>query len=172
MQINSLLFPLGYISFIKSPLYSRLKIPTQTKGTRSFLPPMSTPPRAVKMSKTINKNDKNFKFQNPLRCMYLTQPNFREFLKIRILIFLQKRLFRIKTAITFAYELGKLCNIWKNYLLEKLQPISTVVGRLHKILLLKISKGNMKAGRFQILPKKTENFFWIFWISFVVYSTF
>jgi hypothetical protein len=38
---------------------------------------------------------------------------FREKLKTWILIFLQKKLFRIKTAITFAYGLKKMCNIWK-----------------------------------------------------------
>jgi hypothetical protein len=42
----------------------------------------------------------------------------------------------------------------KNYLREKLHPILTAAGRLHKFLLLKISKGNMKAGRFYILSKK------------------
>jgi hypothetical protein len=31
---------------------------------------------------------------------------------------------------------------------KKLHPISTAVGHLHKFLLLKIHKGNMKAGRF------------------------
>jgi hypothetical protein len=53
----------------------------------------------------INKNDKNFKFQNPLTCMYLTQLTFMENLKNDI--FCKKRLFRIKTALTFAYVLEK-----------------------------------------------------------------
>jgi hypothetical protein len=36
----------------------------------------------------------------------------------------------------------------KNYLSKKSHPISRAIDRLHKILLLKIPKGNMKAGRF------------------------
>jgi hypothetical protein len=36
----------------------------------------------------------------------------------------------------------------KNYLHKILHPISTAAGRLHNLLLLKIPKGNMKAGRF------------------------
>jgi hypothetical protein len=36
----------------------------------------------------------------------------------------------------------------KMYLWKKLHPISIAIGRLHKILLLKIPNGNMKAGRF------------------------
>jgi hypothetical protein len=40
------------------------------------------------------------------------------------------------------------------YLRKKLHPISTAIGRLHKFLLLKIPKGNMKAGRFKILSEK------------------
>jgi hypothetical protein len=55
---------------------------------------------------------------------------------------------QIKTPITFVYELEKNCVIYENYLLKKLHPISTAYGRLHKILLLKIPKGNMEAGRF------------------------
>jgi hypothetical protein len=42
----------------------------------------------------------------------------------------------------------------KMYLRKKLHPISTVVGRLRKFLLLKIPKRNMKAGRFKILSEK------------------
>jgi hypothetical protein len=62
-----------------------------------------------KKNKKINKNDKNFKFQNPLICMYLTQPTYRKILKFDIFL---KKLFRIKTDITFAYEL-------KNVIYEK-----------------------------------------------------
>jgi hypothetical protein len=40
------------------------------------------------------------------------------------------------------------------YLWKKLHPISTAVGRLHKFLLLKIPKGNMKAGRFLDFVRK------------------
>jgi hypothetical protein len=40
------------------------------------------------------------------------------------------------------------------YLRKKLHPISTAKGRLHKFLLLKIPKGNTKAGRFKILSEK------------------
>jgi hypothetical protein len=61
--------------------------------------------------------------------------------------FCKKRLFQIKTAITFAYGLEKSI-IYENYLHKILHPISTAVGHLHKFLLLKIPKGNMKAGRF------------------------
>jgi hypothetical protein len=45
------------------------------------------PPRAEKMSKKINKNDKIFEFQNPLTCMYLMQPYIGETLKLCILTF-------------------------------------------------------------------------------------
>jgi hypothetical protein len=76
--------------------------------------------------------------------MYLTQPTFRDKLKIWILIFCKKRLFQIKTAITFVYGLKKVYYM-KNYLRKKLHPISTVIGRLHKFLLLKIPKAKMKA---------------------------
>jgi hypothetical protein len=38
-------------------------------------------PRVEKMSKKINKNDKNFTLKNPLTCKYLRQPTFREKLK-------------------------------------------------------------------------------------------
>jgi hypothetical protein len=37
---------------------------------------------------------------------------------------------------------------------KKLHLISTAGGRLHNFLLLKIPKGNMKAGRFYILSEK------------------
>jgi hypothetical protein len=36
----------------------------------------------------------------------------------------------------------------KNYINKILHPISMAVGRLHNFLLLKIPKGNTKAGRF------------------------
>jgi hypothetical protein len=49
--------------------------------------------------------------------------------------------------IAFAYRLEKSV-IYKNYLRKKLHPISMAIGHLHKILLLKIPKGNMKARRF------------------------
>jgi hypothetical protein len=38
-------------------------------------------PTQKKYLKIINENDKNFKFQNPLTRMYLTQPTFMENLK-------------------------------------------------------------------------------------------
>jgi hypothetical protein len=41
------------------------------------------PPPRRKNVKKVNKNAKNFKFQNPLTCMYLTQPIFRENLNIQ-----------------------------------------------------------------------------------------
>jgi hypothetical protein len=43
--------------------------------------------------------------------MYLTQLTFRENLNFDI--FCKKMLFQTKTAITFTYELEKMCNIWK-----------------------------------------------------------
>jgi hypothetical protein len=65
---------------------------TGTKGPAPIFSPMPTPlPHAEKTSKKINKNDKNFRFQNPLTCMYLTQPIFIENLKILILIFFAKK---------------------------------------------------------------------------------
>jgi hypothetical protein len=52
--------------------------------------------------------------------MYLTQPTFRENLRFLILIFFaKKRLFQIKTAITFAYELGKNCVIYEKLSTQK-----------------------------------------------------
>jgi hypothetical protein len=51
-------------------------------------------------------------------------------------------------ALTFAYGLDKECVIYENVSMEKLHPISMAIDRLHKFLLLKISKGNTKAGRF------------------------
>jgi hypothetical protein len=62
----------------------------------------------------------------------------------------------------------------KMYLWKKLHPISTTIGRLHKFLLLKIPKGNMKAGRFNILSEKMRknNFLKDFLISFIISSTF
>jgi hypothetical protein len=56
----------------------------------------------------------------------------------------KKRLFRIKTALTFAYGLKNVQYI-KNYLHKILHPISTAIGRLHKFFLLQIPKENMKA---------------------------
>jgi hypothetical protein len=83
------------------------------EGWHLFFPLMPTPPRR-KTSKKINENDKNFKFQNPLIRMYLTQPTFMKNLKFRILIFFAKKsMFQIKTAITFTYGLEKTYNIWK-----------------------------------------------------------
>jgi hypothetical protein len=61
-------------------------------------------------------------------------------------IFCKKRLFQIKTAITFPME-SKKCIIYEKLSTQKVHPISTAIGRLHKFLLLKIPKGNMKAGR-------------------------
>jgi hypothetical protein len=62
-------------------------------------------------------------------------------------IFCKKRLFQIKTAITFAYGLEKNI-IYEKLSTQKVHPILTTIGRLHKFLLLKIPKENMKAGRF------------------------
>jgi hypothetical protein len=70
-----------------------------------------------------------------------------------LIFFAKKRLFQIKTALTFASD-SKKSVIYENVSTKKLHPISTAVGCLHKFLLLKIPKGNMKAGKFKILSEK------------------
>jgi hypothetical protein len=53
---------------------------------------MLQPPRSV-LAVTLTKSHPFFalNFQNPLTCMYLTQPTFMENLKISILIFFEKK---------------------------------------------------------------------------------
>jgi hypothetical protein len=73
---------------------------------------------------------------------------YGKFVILNFDIFYKKRLFQIKTAIAFTYGLEKKCIIYEKLSMQKVQPISTAIGRFHKFLLLKIPKENMKAGRF------------------------
>jgi hypothetical protein len=96
------------------------------------------------MSKKINENDKNFKFQNPLTCMYLTQPIFRENLNFDT--FCKKRLFQIKTTITFAYRLKK------SVIYEKLST-----KKVAQFLASQNSKGKYESRKILGFVKKLEN---------------
>jgi hypothetical protein len=73
---------------------------------------------------------------------------YRKFENLNFDIFCKKRLFQTKTALTFAYGFEKKHVIYEN--------VSTKKVTLHKFLLLKIPKGNMKAGKFYILLEKLE----------------
>jgi hypothetical protein len=63
-------------------------------------------------------------------------------------IFCKKRMLEIKTALTFAYELGKKRIIYQKLSTQNFTSDFNTYGRLHNFLFLKIPKGNMKAGRF------------------------
>jgi hypothetical protein len=63
-------------------------------------------------------------------------------------IFCKKRLFQIKTALTFAYGLEKKRIIYEKLSTQNFTSDFNAYGRLHKFYFLKIPKGNMKAGRF------------------------
>jgi hypothetical protein len=64
-----------------------------------------------------------------------------------------KKLFQIKSEITFATD-SKKHIIYEKLSMQKVTSDSIAVGRLHKLLFLKIPKGNMKARNFRFCQKK------------------
>jgi hypothetical protein len=94
--------------------------------------------------------------------------------KFEIWIFLQKRLFQIKTAITFAYRLKKTYNIWKTIYTKFYIRFQWPMAVCTIFCFSKFQREIWKQEDFRFCEKKWEKmiFFSNFFISFVVSSTF
>jgi hypothetical protein len=106
------------------------------------------------MFKKINKNDKNFNFQNPLTCMYLMQSTFMKNLNFDI--FCKERLFQIKTAITFAYGLEKNCLIYEKLSTKKFTSDFNRRRPFAQILASQNSKGKYESRKILDFARKSE----------------